>query len=117
MQCPPHGSNSAGPGARSAEEMPVRTVERRVSRSPANAQQRFLNRRAADVVKSCREAAGLDRAALAERLDVPEQIVALWEDPHYEGVDLAILRRVARAAGGELEIRFRPAAASVRAAG
>ena len=58
------------------------------------------------LVATCRLQAGLTREQLAARLDVPEHIVALWEAPDYEGVDLPMLRRVAAATGRELEIRF-----------
>ena len=58
------------------------------------------------LVATCRLQAGLTRAQLAARLDVPEHIIALWESPTYEGVDLPMLRRIASATGRELEIRF-----------
>jgi transcriptional regulator with XRE-family HTH domain len=58
------------------------------------------------LVATCRNQAGLTREQLGARLDVPEHIVALWESPDYEGVDLPMLRRVAAATGRELEIRF-----------
>ncbi len=58
------------------------------------------------LVAACRHQAGLTRAQLGARLDVPEHIIALWESPEYEGVDLPMLRRVAAATGRELEIRF-----------
>ena len=58
------------------------------------------------LVATCRRQAGLTRAQLGERLDVPEHIVALWESPDYEGVDLTMLRRVAAATGRKLEIQF-----------
>ncbi len=46
---------------------------------------------------------------LAARVGVPTQTLALWEDPLYEGVDLSILQRIARATGSDLEIGFRSA--------
>lgn len=61
----------------------------------------------AALIAECRRSAGLSRAELASRAGVRPHTVALWEDPSYEGVDLTILQRVARAAGTELEIRFR----------
>ncbi|MEM6674699.1 MAG: hypothetical protein AAF726_17765 [Planctomycetota bacterium] len=61
----------------------------------------------ASLIADCRSAADMTRAELAGRVGVPAQTVALWEDPDYEGVDLSILQRVARATGSELEIRFR----------
>lgn len=60
----------------------------------------------ASLVGICRRQAGLSRTELGERLGVPEHLVALWESPDYEGVDLPMLRRVAAATGRELEIRF-----------
>lgn len=80
--------------------------ERRVGPRPG-----APRRRATDIVRHCREAQGLSRTEMAERLGVPDHIVALWEDPGYDGIDLAILHRVARAAGGHIEINFVPAAA------
>ncbi|MEM1450208.1 MAG: hypothetical protein AAF957_25260 [Planctomycetota bacterium] len=65
----------------------------------------------AALISAQRRAARLTRTELAARLGVPTHIVVLWEDPRYEGVDLAILRRVARATASELEIAFRPPAA------
>jgi len=61
----------------------------------------------AALIAGCREEAGLSHAELAALAGVPTQTVVLWEDPSYEGVDLAILQRVARATGSDLEIRFR----------
>ena len=58
------------------------------------------------LVATCRLQAGLSREELAARLGVPEHLIALWESPDYEGVDLSMLRRVASATGRELEIRF-----------
>lgn len=60
----------------------------------------------ASLVASCRTQAGLSREQLGARLGVPEHLVALWETPGYEGVDLPLLRRVAAATGCEVEIRF-----------
>lgn len=66
------------------------------------------------LIRRARCQAGLGRRELAERLGVREHTLALWEDPKFEGVDLAILRRVARATGRRLEVRF--AAPEVRVA-
>lgn len=92
-------------------------VERRSAPGRQPTPSSHHQRRASDVIRTCRESTGLDRAVFAAEVGVPEHILALWEDPTYEGVDLAILRRVARAAGGELELRFRPASEANRAAG
>lgn len=61
----------------------------------------------AALIAECRRGAGMTRVELARRAGVPVHTVALWEDPRYEGVDLALLQRVARATGSELEITFR----------
>jgi len=98
-------------------ESPTRADGVRTERRSPGGRTSVHQRRASDVIRTCRESTGLDRAAFAADVGVPEHILALWEDPTYEGVDLAILRRVARAAGGELELRFRPAAEARRAAG
>ncbi len=60
----------------------------------------------AALVAACRRQAGLSQAELADRLGVPEHLVALWESPGYEGIDLPLLRRIAVATGRDLEIRF-----------
>jgi DNA-binding XRE family transcriptional regulator len=62
----------------------------------------------AHLVRAARERAGVTRAELARRADVPEQVVALWEDPVWEGHSLAVLRRVARHLGCRLELRLEP---------
>lgn len=67
------------------------------------------------LIARCRGAAGLSRAELAARASVPEAVVSLWEDPSYEGVDLSILQRVARATGTELVLDFRPSVREVPA--
>lgn len=60
----------------------------------------------AGLLASCRRQERLSRAELAERMGVLEQTVALWEDPGYEGVDLTVMQRVAKATGRTLEVRF-----------
>lgn len=58
------------------------------------------------LIEACRRTEGMSRADLAERVGVPEGVVALWEDPAYSAVDLSILSRVARATGRRLDVRF-----------
>ena len=58
------------------------------------------------LIAAQRRAARMTRTELAARVGVPTHMVTLWEDSHYEGVDLSLLQRVARATGSELEIRF-----------
>lgn len=58
------------------------------------------------LIRRARLQSGLSKRELAERLTVPMHTLALWEDPAYEGIDLPILRRVARATGGSLELRL-----------
>ena len=111
MKESPHTTDAA------SAELASRAEERRHTSPGDILRRKHLSRRATDIVRKCRESAGLSRDELAQRLGVPEQIVELWEDPTYEGVDLPILRRVARAAGGELEILFRPLQDDARAAG
>lgn len=64
------------------------------------------------LIRRARIQSGLTHLALAERLEVPEHTLRLWEAPDYEGVSLAILRRVARATGQSLEVRFKAPRAS-----
>lgn len=58
------------------------------------------------LIEAQRQAARMTLTELAARVGIPTQTLALWEDPLYEGVDLSILQRVARATGSELEISF-----------
>lgn len=58
------------------------------------------------LIEASRRTEGLTRAQLAARLDVPEAVLALWEDPDYDCVDLSMLNRVARALGRRLEVRL-----------
>lgn len=60
------------------------------------------------LIVSCREAAGLSQAELAERAEVSPSTITLWESPTYEGIDLSILQRIARATGTTLSLDFRP---------
>ena len=60
------------------------------------------------LIVSCREAAGLSQADLAERAEVSPSTITLWESPTYEGIDLSILQRIARATGTTLSLDFRP---------
>jgi len=60
------------------------------------------------LIVSCREAAGLSQAELAERAKVSPSTISLWESPSYEGIDLSILQRIARATGTTLSLDFRP---------
>jgi len=61
-----------------------------------------------ELIVSCREAAGLSQDELAERARVSPSTIRLWESPTYEGIDLSILHRVARATGTTLSLDFRP---------
>jgi transcriptional regulator with XRE-family HTH domain len=60
------------------------------------------------LIVSCREAAGLSQADLARRASVSPATIAMWESPTYEGIDLSILQRVARATGTRLSLGFTP---------
>lgn len=63
---------------------------------------------AATLVREARREAGLSLAELGRRAGVAEQVVALWEDPTWEGHSLSTLRRVAKALDLRLELRFAP---------
>ncbi len=62
----------------------------------------------APLIASCRRSAGLTRLEMGERVGVPHTTIALWEDPTYEGMDLPVLERVARAADRRLQVHFGP---------
>jgi hypothetical protein len=62
----------------------------------------------ATLVREARRGAGISMAELGRRTSVPEQVVALWEDPTWEGHSLNLLRRVAKALDLRLELRFAP---------
>lgn len=55
-----------------------------------------------------RQAAGLTQAELARRIGTVAPVISRWEDERYAGHSLSTLRRIARALGQELEIRFVP---------
>lgn len=63
----------------------------------------------ATLVREARRGAGVGMAELGRRCGVPEQVVALWEDPTWEGHSLNTLRRVAKALDLKLELRLTPA--------
>lgn len=63
----------------------------------------------ATLVREARRSAGVSTAELGRRAGVPEQVVALWEDPTWEGHSLNVLRRVAKALDLRLELRLVPA--------
>lgn len=62
----------------------------------------------ATLVREARRSAGVSAVELGRRTGVPAQIVALWEDPTWEGHSLSVLRRVARALDCRLELRLAP---------
>ncbi len=62
----------------------------------------------ATLVREARRGAGMSMAELGRRTGVPEQVVALWEDPTWEGHCLNLLRRVGKALDLRLELRFAP---------
>ena len=62
----------------------------------------------ATLVREARRSAGVSMAELGRRTGVPEQVVALWEDPTWEGHCLSLLRRVGKALDLRLELRFAP---------
>ncbi len=64
-----------------------------------------------ELIASCRRAAGLSQMELAQRAHVRPAIIELWESPSYEGIDLSILQRVARATGTTLDLGFSPRSA------
>ncbi len=64
------------------------------------------------LIASCRKAAGLSLAEFAEKARVTPATIKLWESPSYEGIDLSILQRVARATGTSLAVEFRGAEAT-----
>ena len=62
--------------------------------------------RYAQHIASSRNIRDWSRAQLAQEIGVPEATIALWESPSYEGIDLSILERVAKATGLRLEVSF-----------
>ena len=57
-----------------------------------------------------REQAGMSQQELAAALETSQQQISRLESPGYEGHSLSMLRRIARALGKKLEIRFVDAA-------
>jgi transcriptional regulator with XRE-family HTH domain len=55
-----------------------------------------------------RQAAGLTQAELAHRIGTVAPVISRWENERYAGHSLSTLRRIARALGHQLEVRFVP---------
>jgi transcriptional regulator with XRE-family HTH domain len=55
-----------------------------------------------------RKAAGLTQAALAKRVGTTTSVISRIEDIEYRGHSMAILRRIARALGVQVVVRFMP---------
>ena len=60
--------------------------------------------------------AGLTQQALAERVGTTASVISRLEDDDYKGHSLAMLRRIARALGRRIEIRFPALKTTPRAA-
>lgn len=62
------------------------------------------------LIYDARVAAGLTQQELAERIGSDQAVISRLEDADYEGHSLGMLRRIARALGKSLDIRFVDAA-------
>ena len=58
-----------------------------------------------------RQRAGLSQRELAKRVGTTASVICRLESANYEGHSLALLRRIARALGHDVEVRFPRAAA------
>src|SRR5262245_5314525 len=57
-------------------------------------------------VYEARKAAGLSQKKLAELAETTQSVISRIEDADYDGHTLKLLRRIAKALGGRLEIEF-----------
>jgi ribosome-binding protein aMBF1 (putative translation factor) len=60
----------------------------------------------AELIHQARVSAGLSQRELAERVGTTASVICRLEDADYDGHSLSILRRVARALGHRVEVRF-----------
>jgi len=58
------------------------------------------------LVHDARVAAGLTQTTLAEMIGTDQRVISRLEDADYEGHSLSMLRRIARALGKRVDIRF-----------
>lgn len=67
-------------------------------------------------IHTLREQAGLTQAGLAKMVGTTESVISRLEDSNYQGHSLNMLRRIARAVGKRVEIRFLPQKEKLEAA-
>jgi ribosome-binding protein aMBF1 (putative translation factor) len=60
----------------------------------------------AELIHAARVRAGLSQRGLAERVGTTASVICRLEDADYDGHSLGILRRIARALGHRVEVRF-----------
>ena len=72
-----------------------------------------LHAKVARQIHDLRTQAGLSQAELAERIGTTQSAVSRLENADYEGHSLGMLRRVAEALGGTVEVRLRGMAGDV----
>jgi ribosome-binding protein aMBF1 (putative translation factor) len=72
----------------------------------AGVEQEMLNAEIARMIHDARTAAGLTQKQLAQRTGTSQSVIARLEDADYRGHSLGMLRRIARALGHRLEVRF-----------
>ena len=71
-------------------------------------EQALFDTEVASMIYTLRAEAGLSQRALATKVGTTAAVICRLEDADYEGHSLAMLRRIARALGKRLEIRFVP---------
>jgi DNA-binding XRE family transcriptional regulator len=62
----------------------------------------------AEILYAARTKAGLTQAQLAKAAGTTQQVISQLEDADYQGHSLSMLRRIAAALGGRVELRFVP---------
>jgi len=67
-----------------------------------------LNARIARMIFDARRKAGLSQRQLADLVGTHQPDIARLEDADYRGHSLAVLHRIARALGRDLDVRFVP---------
>lgn len=75
-----------------------------------------INAQVAHLIYQARKKAGLTQQELADTIGSKQSVIARLEDADYDGHSLTMLQRIAEALQQRIEIRFRPAKGTRRAA-
>jgi ribosome-binding protein aMBF1 (putative translation factor) len=88
----------------------AQVLRRKIKTSPklaAAVRREAFHAEIAQQIYDARTAAGLTQAELAQRIRTQQSVIARLEDADYSGRSLTMLRKIAEALGGTLEVRFK----------